>query len=165
MSVFFTRLLLWEERKRKEEGKGKRRKSLAYNNTLLNPVFHLLSLTLVEKYSSEVSSHAAFIYTLKHSYNNHHNNNSIHEEHYYTEKKLITASFEISNKNVVAFYFFLPGNKTWNTIQLKMLSLVIMGVFGWREWPEVHVVHTLPCILISVASFEEEFIKQIVRHL
>lgn len=88
MSVFFQEIIIMRRKKKKEGGKGKakKRKSLAYNNTLLNPVFHLLSLTLVEKYSSEVSSHAAFIYTLKHSYNNHHNNNSIHEEHYYTEK-------------------------------------------------------------------------------
>lgn len=118
----FTQEMIIMRRKRKKEGKGKK-KSLGYNNIIyLNAVFHLLSLTLAEKSSSEVSSHAAFIFTLKQSYSSHQNNNNIHEERYW-EKINYCNLWDRQWKPCYISFHPLKGIQTLNTIQLKRLPV------------------------------------------
>lgn len=100
---FYSKDYYYEKKEEDRRREGEWKENL-WPVTTLNPVFCLLSLTLVEEPSSEVSSHAALIFTIKQTYNSYHNNNSIHEEHYDTKEKLIIASFEIGNKSVAAFY-------------------------------------------------------------
>lgn len=64
----------------------------------------MLSLTLVEKSSSEVSSQAVFIFTLKPSFITITITASMTNINI-LRKKLIAASLEMGSKNAVAFYF------------------------------------------------------------